>query len=214
MKSDKLYRFRSSSQHMLVVSVLGRKMKVKFSTPYQGVARYSTSNEIIARQISNSRAFTNRLIVEDEAAEIRINGGVENRAEEARETAKTPEWMKRSLKTTNKPSGNFVQVMRGAGGKPAANKSTAVESKVTTEANRQENKDAVTEDMVSDKTTTGSSADSGQTNLFQLTREDVDSYMAAKEYVKEVLRADVNKKEEVKAYCLEHNIVFPNFSFD
>ena len=181
-KSDKLYRFRSKSQHMLVISYLGRRMKVKFSTPYAGVSRYSTSSDVIARQIRNSQAFKSGMIVEDESVEHKTKNESPTPKPRAIEPKNTPEWVQQGMKAVNKTE---------------KTKAPAPETSATVEAET--------------KATTGKAV---QEKMFQITLDDVETYMDAKQYVNDVLHADLTRKEEVKAYCMEHNVVFPNFSFD
>lgn len=199
-KSDKLYRFRSKSQHMLVVSVLGRRMKIKFSTPYQGLARYSTSNEVIARQIRQSQAFKGGLIVEDESVVRKVTANSAAKPKQVKTPAETPAWLKRSVKTVSKPAGSPSNKPADA---PCKNQKIKDETKRNEVPEEKEPEGA--------KTVEGKVV---QDEMFQMTPEDVDNYMDAKAYVRDVLHADVNRKEEVKAYCQEHGIVFPNFTFE
>ena len=196
-KSDKLYRFRSKSQHILVISYLGRKMKVKFSAPYNGVSRYNTRDEVVAKQIRKSQAFRGGMIVEDDAVQCQAKKTVIlTEPKKAPEPKNTPAWMRQSVKVGGRKAAQVPQIpvaetTPGAGGM-AAEDAVGLPDEGAGKANPK---------VVQDE-------------MFQMSLEDVETYMDAKQYVNDVLHADLTRKEEVKAYCMEHNVVFPNFSFD
>lgn len=206
-KSDKLYRFRSKSQHMLIVSVLGRRQKIKFSTPYGGVSRYNTSNEIIARQIRNSQAFKSGTIVEDDAIAhlpvVNVNDNVnDNQSEKKNKKDKqTPEYLKTSVKVKPKNDNDNVN-------------DNVNDNEQSDDAAANPTTDVVGTEAEGTAATEGAGAKVVQDELFQMSLEDVETYMDAKQYVNDVLHAELIRKEEVKAYCEEHNVKFPHFSFD
>jgi len=186
-QSGTLYRFYSKSQHILNVSLRGRKFKVKFSTPYNGLARYSTNDECIARQIRKSFPFLNGMIKEE--SPITSNAATIKQetvafSEKKGNTGKA-DWMNRSVMVKKRAS--------ESNNNPIADATAAKAPETTTE---QADGKAV------------------QGEMFGIKLEEVESYMEAKEYVRDVLGADVTRKEEVKEYCATHNIVFPKFSFD
>ena len=206
-QSDKLYRFRSKSQHIPIVSLLGRRYKVKFSTPYNGLSRYSTTSEVLAAQIRKSHPFRNGTIIEEEPIENRmpVKAPVQVASEPEREEKRDelPAWMKRSVKSLT----------------PSPSPGTSLTPDPS--PGRGENEDPPLASLTPDPSpgrgengTDGTDGKAVQGQMFGLKLDEVETYMDAKEYVREVLGADVTKKDEVKAYCLEHGVVFPNFSWD
>ena len=201
-KSDKLYRFRSKSQHILVISYLGRKMKVKFSAPYNGVSRYNTRDEVVAKQIRKSQAFRGGMIVEDDAVQCQAKKTVIlAEPKKAPEPKNTPAWMRQSVKVGGRKAADY----------PLPTKTSKEEKKADMAAGMASAEDAV---GLPDEGAGKANPKVVQDEMFQMSLEDVETYMDAKQYVNDVLHADLTRKEEVKAYCMEHNVVFPNFSFD
>lgn len=197
-KSDKLYRFRSKSQHILVISYLGRKMKVKFSAPYNGVSRYNTRDEVVAKQIRKSQVFRGGMIVEDDAVQCQIKKPlIQAEPKKAPEPKNTPAWMRQSVKVGGRKAADY----------PLPTKTSKEEKYADMAAGMASEEEAAVKPVNSNPKVV-------QDEMFQMSLEDVETYMDAKQYVNDVLHADLTRKEEVKAYCMEHNVVFPNFSFD
>lgn len=215
-QSDKLYRFWSRSQHILTVSKQGRKCKVKFSTPYDGLARYSTSDEHIARQIRKSVPYLNGMIKEEEPISNKVYTQPETTSFVKKEQQK-PTWMQRGVKL-NKP-------LAAEAAKPAddnVNKQRVPQTPtpVTIAGNTEEGFEPEAGEVntktepTTEPTTESTSGNVVQGDMFGIKLEDVETYMEAKDYVRNVLGADVTRKEEVKEYCSQHGIVFPKFSFE
>jgi len=227
-QSGTLYRFYSKSQHILNVSLRGRKFKVKFSTPYNGLARYSTNDECIARQIRKSFPFLNGMIKEE--SPITSNAATIKQetvafSEKKGNTGKA-DWMNRSVMVKKRASeSNNNPIADATAAKAPAPAPAAVVAPTGDDAENKKTADPeseATNNPIADATaakapeTTTEQADGKavQGEMFGIKLEEVESYMEAKEYVRDVLGADVTRKEEVKEYCATHNIVFPKFSFD
>jgi hypothetical protein len=171
-------------------------MKVKFSAPYNGVSRYNTRDEVVAKQIRKSQVFRGGMIVEDDAVQCQAKKTVIlAEPKKAPEPKNTPAWMRQSVKVGGRKAADYPQPTTISSSKEDKSAGMALEEKAAVKPANSNPK------VVQDE-------------MFQMSLEDVETYMDAKQYVNDVLHADLTRKEEVKAYCMEHNVVFPNFSFD
>ena len=198
-KSDKVYRFSSKNQHILVVTWKGRKYKVKFTTPYSGVSRFNTSYESLAQRIRESWQFKSGQIIEDAPVmrEPKKAAMPAQKVENEPTKPKVASWMQRSVKSGNKTA-------------PADAEETTAKTEETTVNAEGTTAEAPTE-------AEGAAAENQgpmEQTMFGIKLEEVETYMDAKQYVRDVLGVDVTRKEEVKEYCEKNNIQFPNYQFD
>lgn len=194
-----LYKFYSKSQHILVLSHQGRRYKVRFSTPYNGVARFFTGDESLAAKIRDSFQFRQG-VIKEEAPSMAIashpsgetaghSAGKPAEKPQAAETKGKPAWLNQSM--TDGPKKPSRAPLRG---EEAATQSLHTEQEETAPESLQTGKEG---------------------GLFEAIKiEDVQTYMDVKAYLRDALGVateEIRTKDQVSAYCHEHGITFPNY---
>ena len=216
-----LYKFYSKSQHILVLSHQGRRYKVKFSTPYNGVARFFTGDESLAAKIRDSFQFRQG-VIKEEAPSMAIeshpsgetaghSAGKPAGKPQGAETKGKPAWLNQSMTDgPKKPS------RAPLGGEEAATQSLHTGQEETTTESQQTGQEeaATTESQQTGPTESQQTGKEG--GLFEAIKiEDVQTYMDVKAYLRDALGVateEIRTKDQVSAYCHEHGITFPNYA--
>lgn len=212
-----LYKFYSKSQHILVLSHQGRRYKVRFSTPYNGVARFFTGDESLAAKIRDSFQFRQG-VIKEEAPSMAIashpsgetaghSAGKPAGKPQGAETKGKPAWLNQSM--TDGPKKPSRAPLGGAEG-------AATES-LHTEQGEAATQSLHTEQEESQQTGPTESQQTGKEGgLFEAIKiEDVQTYMDVKAYLRDALGVateEIRTKDQVSAYCHEHGITFPNYA--
>lgn len=219
-----LYKFYSKSQHILVLSHQGRRYKVKFSTPYNGVARFFTGDESLAAKIRDSFQFRQG-VIKEEAPSMAIashpsgetaghSAGKPAGKPQAAETKGKPAWLNQSMTDgPKKPS------RAPLGGEGAATQSLHTEQEeAATQSQQTGQEEAATQSLHTEQEEAApKSQQTGQEGgLFEAIKiEDVQTYMDVKAYLRDALGVateEIRTKDQVSAYCHEHGITFPNYA--
>ena len=205
-----LYKFYSKSQHILVLSHQGRRYKVRFSTPYNGVARFFTGDESLAAKIRDSFQFRQG-VIKEEAPSMAGNPSGETAGHSAgkpagkpqgAETKGKPAWLNQSMTDgPKKPS------RAQTGREEAATQSLHTEQEEATPKSQQTGQ----EEAAQESQQTGKEG-----GLFEAIKiEDVQTYMDVKAYLRDALGVateEIRTKDQVSAYCHDHGITFPNYA--
>ena len=126
----------------------------------------------------------------------------------------TPIWLNKSVKV-NRQVDKLTSKRVDETAKLATKVTSTEQTAADTDANVNNNVNVNNTPADAEGTTAaGTTAGPTEQVMFGIKLEEVETYMEAKEYVRDVLGVDVSRKEEVKAYCQENGIVFPNFAFD
>lgn len=218
-----LYKFYSKSQHILVLSHQGRRYKVRFSTPYNGVARFFTGDESLAAKIRDSFQFRQG-VIKEEAPSMAIashpsgetaghSAGKPAGKPQGAETKGKPAWLKQSMTDgPKKPSRTPL------GGDGAATQSQHTgQGEAATQSLHTGQGEAVTESQQTGQEEAAESQQTGKEGgLFEAIKiEDVQTYMDVKAYLRDALGVateEIRTKDQVSAYCHEHGITFPNYA--
>lgn len=215
--SARLYKFWSRSQQVMIVMDKGRKVTVAFSTPHNGISRYTTHSENIANQIRSTKMFEQR-IIQEEVVVVEQPRKVEQ--ENANPRIKSQEkamasWNEMKMSNTKASAQSAINSILAESGKDGDKQiSRAVGERVSKESQLEffdlnnEATDAA-EEVATDEVTSEPEED----NKIKL--EDVQNLMDAKEYLREVVGVSADKirlKADMQAYCQKEGIVFPNYS--
>lgn len=196
-----LYTFYSKSQHIIILKHQGRKFKVRFSTPYGGVAYFYTTDAELAQRVRDSMQFRQGTIKESTpkiAVESKPQSVVTAKPQPNTESTagdKRPQWMQ--VNTKRKDDGGERTYLSPRNASDAA----------VMEADAQANANAASAEEGEMKM--------GETLFGEMKPEDVENFMDAKTYLKDVKGAsaeDVRTKEQMSAFCAANGIVFPNYS--
>lgn len=178
------YNFTSSSALSFSVIHRGRKLFVNFSLPINGVARYMTRDEGLAKKICAHRWFRQGLIqlaVQDEADTVS---------------------QKRDEKPATVPEHPTYTIL----GKPMSPKIPTFRHPIPVDEPVQESpaEEVAGEEVPAEEPSAVS----------QFTPESVTSFLEAKEYFTTVLGVDrslCTTKEAIAALCGQYNVEFPNY---
>lgn len=201
--NNKVYRFRSKTQCILMVIYKGFRHKVKFNAPFNGISRFSTGSEELAKIIRRTRQFRAGQIVEDEPVAKTSEKKPVTVAKKPAEPKTTPKWVS---------MGKKMDAKAPLDGEKTLSPTLPLDGEGELAAKMMDAED----DSAGEAQNTGNteSGTVSQGELWSMTVEDVENYMDAKAYLRDTLgvgKEHLANRDAVTAYCKENGIVFPNF---